>query len=105
MAFFEDDASVFTTDFGSPGTLAGRAVRVILEQPAGVSDYFGGATVGLPGAVLGMAVTQPRAHIPTADVVGEAVGLRLQVGAQAWTVVEHRPDGTGMSVLTLERAA
>ncbi len=82
-----------TSEFGSPATLAGVAVQGIFDaayQLAGVGD-------------VGMASTAPVFTLPTAQVPGGIVGQLLVASGINYTVVEHQPDGTGVSQLLLER--
>jgi hypothetical protein len=53
---------------------------------------------------IGMASTQPTLRLRTADVAADPVGQAVSVNAVAYTVAAHEPDGTGVSVLMLERA-
>jgi hypothetical protein len=53
---------------------------------------------------IGMAGTQPTLRLRTADVAADPVGQAVSVNAVAYTVAAHEPDGTGVSVLMLERA-
>lgn len=53
---------------------------------------------------IGMAGTQPTLRLRTADVAADPVGQAVVVGAVSYTVAAHEPDGTGVSVLMLERA-
>lgn len=78
-------------EFAVDAVLAGTAVRGI----------FDGAYVSA-GAGLGMASSAPAFTLPTASVPGSAVGSALVIGAAAYFVAEHQPDGTGVSVLHLE---
>lgn len=94
MAFVENLAPYFA-DFGEAATLGGQAVRGIFD------NGHQAATVG----ALGMAATQPVFTMPSADVPPAPVGSVLVVRGAPYTVVEHRPDGTGVSELLLEEAA
>jgi hypothetical protein len=42
--------------------------------------------------------------LPTAHVPASPVGKAAVVGSTTYTIVEHQPDGTGVSRLMLERA-
>lgn len=94
MAFVEDLAPYFA-DFGEAATLGGQAVRGIFD------NAHEAAAVG----ALGMAATQPAFTMPTASVPATPVGAALVVRGTTYTVVEHRPDGTGVSDLLLEEAS
>lgn len=90
-----DLAAVFLTDFGVAATLAGRDVRVIFDN-AGAN-------------AAGMTVQEPQVQIATASVPNPVHGQLLVVpqgtGYGNYTVREHIPDGTGMSLLILTRVA
>lgn len=57
----------------------------------------------------GMAATAPAVTVPTSAVPAAYEGVAVQVtsagGATHWKIAEHHPDGAGLSVLLLERAA
>jgi hypothetical protein len=55
-------------------------------------------------AVAGIAAAQPMLLLPTAHVPASPVGKAAVVNAVTYTIVEHQPDGTGVSRLMLERA-
>ncbi len=90
MAFTEDLAPFFA-DFGDTATLDGAAVRVIFDGP---------------GAVInGVAVESPSVQVASASVPSAYRDAALVItsgrGAGSYTVREHLPDGTGMSLLAL----
>ena len=90
MALVED-LSVFLADFGESATLAGAPVRVIFDAPGG---QFGG-----------ISATQPQVTIATASVPANYLDAVLVIpGRGSFSVSEHLPDGTGMSVLLLAAA-
>ncbi len=93
MAFTEN-LSLFFPQFGVDGTLDGQPVRVIFDAPTGQE---------LPGS--GMLAADPQVQIQTSQVPAQAYGLPLAIPQGNFTVREHLPDGTGMSLLTLQRAA
>jgi len=64
--------------------------------------FHNGFALGSVG--IGMAGTQPTLRLRTADVTADPVGQAVSVNAVAYTVAAHEPDGTGVSVLMLERA-
>lgn len=84
----------FFVDFAVSVTLAGATVQAI---------YDAGYETGSVGSA-GMAAAQPMLTLITADVPSDPVGATAVVGGRAFTVAEHRPDGTGVSVLMLEAA-
>jgi hypothetical protein len=90
---FAEDFAILFSDFATPATLAGTAVRGIFD------NAFSLGQVG-----IGMAATQPTFTLPSASVLGEAVGQSLVIGANTFYVAAHEPDATGVSRLLLERA-
>ncbi len=97
MAFAEDLSAFFDTGngFAVTATLAGGQVLGIFDQAYAL------ANVG----IAGMASTAPTFTLATSDVPASPAGASLVVNGTTYLVVEHQPDGTGMSVLILERAA
>jgi hypothetical protein len=88
-----EDLAPFFADFAVDATVNGQAVRGIFDN---------GFALGSVG--IGMAGTQPTLRLRTADVTADPVGQAVSVNAVAYTVAAHEPDGTGVSVLMLERA-
>jgi hypothetical protein len=88
-----EDLAPFFADFAVDATVNGQAVRGIFDN---------GFALGAVG--IGMAGTQPTLRLRTADVTADPVGQAVSVNAVAYTVAAHEPDGTGVSVLMLERA-
>lgn len=96
MAFVEDLAPFFDTDeFASDATLNGVAVRGIFDNAYQLGDV--GAS--------GMASTAPVLTLATTDVPTDPVGKSVVVNSLSFVVVAHEPDGTGVSLLLLEKAA
>ena len=91
---FAESLAPFFTEFADPATLGGRAVRGIFD------NAYQLGSVG-----IGLSATQPTFTLPTASVVGEAVGQSLVLGTVTYVVAAHEPDGTGISRLLLERTA
>lgn len=92
---FTEDLDTFFADFGVTATVGGAAVQVIFDnasQPTSVG-------------VLGMAGTQPAITLQTASLPADPVGLAVQVAGNAYTIAQHDPDGTGISLCLLELAA
>ena len=52
----------------------------------------------------GMATTAPQLTIATASVPASPVGLPVVANGVNYLIAEHMPDGTGISVLVLEKA-
>ena len=88
---FTEDLSLFLADFGQSGTLAGAPVRVIYSDPAETD--------------LGIRAAGPQAEIPTAQVPAQSFGAQLVIPQGTFTVREALPDGTGMTLLLLQRVA
>lgn len=92
--FTEDLAAFFNAaEFATAATLNGVAVNGIFDN---------GYALGSAGG-MGFASTQPRLTLPTASVSASPVGLVVVVASVNYLVAEHQPDGTGLSVLLLER--
>ena len=83
------------SEFATTATVDGQSMRVIFDNAAQ------GTRVGL----LGMAGTQPAITCKTADLAADPVGLAAEVGGVAYTITQHDPDGTGISLCLLEVAA
>lgn len=95
--FYDEDlpALLNPEEFAVTGTLGGASVNGIFD-----TDYAA-ALVG----DAGMAASGPAFMLPTADVPSPVAGKLLIVPAGRFTVAEHHPNGTGLSVLLLERTA
>lgn len=88
------DIGVMTADVMADAiTLDGVAVRAFFDNEADVVNTGIGAMVRTP--ILTLA---------TSAVPASPVGKSVTVNAVAYKVAEHMPDGTGQSVLVLERA-
>jgi hypothetical protein len=89
--FVEDFAPFMSvSEFASNATLAGVPVVGLFD------NTYNGFDMG--GSVAG---ASPRFTLPTASVPGGVVGLALVVNSTTYQVVNHEPDGTGLSVLRL----
>lgn len=96
MAMTEDLSAFFSTaEFATAATLNGVAVTGIFDN-----GYSAGNVGG-----MGMASTQPTLTLPTASVPANPVGLAAVVASVTYTIAEHQPDGTGVSMLYLERTS
>jgi hypothetical protein len=91
---FAETLHPFFADFGVDGTLAGVQVRVVFDTAA--ANSFAGA---------GMVAAEPQVTIATACVPAAPHGADLVIPQGRYVVREHLPDGTGVSLLTLTRAA
>lgn len=93
--------------------LEARVNAVVLAKTANTTASIGGVEVdgvfenehAVAGGGLGMAMTNPRFTLPTDRVPEAPEGLQITCKNDLYTVVEHEPDGTGLSVLVLERAS
>ena len=95
MAFAEDLSVFFNpTEFADSATLGGVAVQGIFDKAYQLGDV-GGA---------GMAQTAPVLTLATAGVPADPVGTTVVVNGVSYTVAAHEPDGTGVSLLLLEKA-
>jgi len=82
--------SAFFADFGVDVTLAGLSARGIFDDAYGES--FGGMIAG----------SGPMFRLPSS--VSVASGASLVHGSITYTVVGIEPDGTGMTLLRLEKS-
>lgn len=93
-AFFDlDGFADLAEGFGAHGQAV--SFPVIFDAPAGVGNV----------GAYGMATSQPSVTTPTANVIEHWSGWELSIQGKTYAVVAHEPDGTGLSVLTLERMA
>ena len=91
--FSEDISAFFQPE--DTATVDGLTVRAIFNN---------GYALGNVG-MFGMASSQPTLTLASADVSTDPVGASVLVGAVAYLVAAHEPDGTGISRLLLEVAA
>jgi hypothetical protein len=100
MAMAEDHTAFFSAaEFADNATLNGAGVVGIFDQA------YEQGTVGLAGMSSGQPVfTLPSSSVP-AGVVGKSLVLAAGLGAGSYLVAESQPDGTGLTVLVLERTA
>jgi hypothetical protein len=91
---FVENLNVFfqSDEFAVDATLNGMAVRGVFDNEFDASSI----------AVGDIAGSSPGFTLRTVDVPAKPVGKLLVLGAKTYKVVEHRPDGTGVSVLRLE---
>lgn len=89
---FVEDFSPFMSiyEFASNATLGGVPVQGLFDNQYNAFD-MGGDVAG----------SSPVFTLPTASVPGVVVGLALVVNSTTYQVVNHEPDGTGLSVLRL----
>lgn len=79
----------FFTDFAVPATVRGRTVPVIFDE-----QYIDAG---------GVESSQPAATCESASVADVEQDDELQVDGRAFRVVGVQPDGTGVTVLRLQR--
>ena len=84
------DMPVFFSDFGVAATLDGGAVRGVFD-----SEYM--------QAFDGMAGTTSMFRLPSTSAASATTSSVLVVGAASYRVRSVQPDGTGVTVLMLER--
>ena len=89
MAFGESLPGFFT-DFGVTATIGAASVRGIFDAPS--------------AEMFGMGGSNPTFTCATADVVSIAEGQAVTINAVAYTVTAVKPDGTGVSVLHMDKA-
>lgn len=89
----EDLSQFFSTaEFARNATLAGMPVRGIFDNDS--------AEAGLG---VGMVGSRPVFTLATADVPPAPVGLQIVIDYTAYEITGHAPDGTGITVLQLEK--
>ena len=94
MAFTEDLSLLFDDDqFAIEVLIAGVPTLAIFDAA------FERASLG----ELGMATTEPVLRLPTALVPQPATRTPVVVAGVPYRVAEHQPDGTGISLLYLEK--
>ena len=95
MPFVEDLAQFLKPpEFASSATLGGVAVRVIFDKP-----YYDAAS--------GLSSTNPTVTIATSDCAAIVINTTQLVipSNGTYRVINHEPDGTGVSTLQLVKVA
>ena len=82
-----------------------NAAALLFDTGAEVRVIFDNGSTQAGVGLLGMTGTQPTALARSADVSGIAVGSVLRIAGANYSIAELAPDGTGMTNMTLERAA
>lgn len=96
MAMVEDLTAFFQlADFAVDATLAGLPVVGIFDLAYQLGNVGG----------TGMASTAPVFTLSTASVPASPIGLTMVVNLISYIVAAHEPDGTGISLLMLERVS
>lgn len=93
---FAEDLSPFfsTAEFAVDAILDGVAVRGIFDR-----KYIDA------GAGMGMASTAPAFTLASGAVPASPVGKLLTVNGENYAIAAIEPDGTGITLLILERTA
>lgn len=94
---FAEDLSAFfnAAELADTITLSGVAVSAIFDNAYALGN------VGSMGA----AGTQPILTLATTNVPANPVGTLAVVNGTTYSVAAHEPDGTGVSILYLERTS
>ena len=90
MSFLNDDLDSFFGDFNITATVNGVDIEGIFD-----SDY---ASVNYASGVESYA---PQFECKTSDIVDIALSDTLTINGVAYTAVEIKSDGTGLSVIRL----
>lgn len=92
--FTEDLTSMFdeTYGFAVPAVFKTKAISVIYDE-----DYYAAS-----GQDVDIESTKPAAICRSADVPGVKIGDSITVDGDVFTVINVKPDGTGVTVLALE---
>ena len=85
--------------------LANADITVNGQAVQGIFDNAHAVALGGPFDGMGVSTTQPRLTCATASLPADPAGAAVVVGGASYVVAEHQPDGTGISVLMLRRAA
>jgi len=93
---FAEDLSPFmnVSEFGTACTLNGVAAVALFDA---------GYALGNVGP-FGASGSGPTLTLATASLPANPVGVAVVCNGVSYTVVEHQPDGTGMSLLQLRNA-
>lgn len=82
---------------------------VSINGATAIAGIFDNDYILAEAGATGLAASAPAVTVPTSAVPAVFSGVPLQVqgagGTSLWKIAEHHPDGTGLSVLLLERAA
>lgn len=83
--------------------------RISINGATAIAGIFDNDYILAEAGATGLAASAPAVTVPTSAVPTVFSGVPLQVqgagGTSLWKIAEHHPDGTGLSVLLLERAA
>lgn len=90
MAFVES-MPCFFVDFGVTATIGAASVSGIFDTPSAEMFGIGGS--------------DPTFTCATADVVSIAAGQAVTIAGTDYTVTAVKPDGTGLTVLHLDKSS
>jgi hypothetical protein len=85
-----EDLNAYLEAFGTDAVLDGQAQRVVFDN-------------AYREAFDGVSTRQPMAQLPTAAAAAVTQDSRLVVGGVTFRVRSNEPDGTGWTILMLER--
>jgi hypothetical protein len=91
---FTEDLTPFFADFGDDGTLVGQPVRGIYDA----------AYLLAPMGASGISAAQPAFTLASASVPAQVFQALLVIPQGSFKVIESQPDGTGVTVLILQKA-
>jgi len=96
-----DDRAIFVNvgDFGTAATYTPSGGVASTVNGIFDNDFIEVDT----GGGVGVALQQPRFHCRTADVSSASEGDALSVGGTSYTIRIVQDDGTGMTMLVLEK--
>lgn len=82
---------------------------VAIGGAAAIPGIFDNEYVVADVGATGMAATAPAVTVPSTAVPasfgGAPVSITTAAGVAQWRIAEHHPDGSGLSLLLLERTA
>ena len=81
----------FFVDFGTTATIGAASVTGIFDAT--------------PAEMFGIVGSNPTFTCASADVTAVAGGTAITINAVAYTVTDIRADGTGVTVLSLDKAS
>lgn len=82
-----------------------NAVGTFTASGAVVDGIFDAAGTTAMVGDIGMASVAPVFTLPSASVPTSPVGASMTINSVSYVVVQHLPDGTGVSTLVLERSS
>lgn len=77
----------------------------VLINGQSIRGIFDSSHAMAPVGAVGIAGLQPTVTVLTSAITGDPVGQAVVVSGHQFVCAAHEPDGSGMSVLLLERAS